>query len=171
MIYYIYQITNLVNNKIYIGARKSKSLDDGYMGSGKYIKRAINKYGLENFKKEILNVYDNPVDMYNREAELVNEEFLKREDIYNLKLGGEGGWDYLNNSGLASRSGAKLTEQQKKNISEGLKNRPNNEERFRKLSEALKGNKNGLGNKGNRKPRSEEHKRKISEALKRRACQ
>ena len=36
--------------------------------------------------------------MDNKEAEIVNEEFLKRDDVYNLKLGGEGGWDYLNSS-------------------------------------------------------------------------
>lgn len=35
--YYIYQITNLVNAKIYVGVHKTKDLNDGYMGSGKVI--------------------------------------------------------------------------------------------------------------------------------------
>ena len=39
--YYIYQITNLVNNKIYVGVHKTKDLNDGYMGSGKVIISAI----------------------------------------------------------------------------------------------------------------------------------
>lgn len=48
----IYKTTNLINNKIYIG-QDSKNRPN-YYGSGNLIKRAIQKYGKENFKKEIL---------------------------------------------------------------------------------------------------------------------
>jgi hypothetical protein len=54
MYYLIYKITNLINNKIYIGKHITKDKNDDYMGSGKLITRAIEKYGLENFKKEII---------------------------------------------------------------------------------------------------------------------
>ena len=91
MYYTVYKITNQTNGKIYIGAHKTKDLNDSYMGSGKYIKSAIEKHTIENFKKEILFVFDNSKEMYAKEAEIVNANFLTEENTYNLKLGGFGG--------------------------------------------------------------------------------
>lgn len=100
MFYYLYQITNLVNGKIYVGVHKTKNLDDGYMGSGKILKNAINKHGIESFRKDILEFFENRELMYVRESEIVTEEFLARDDVYNLRRGGSGGFDWINNSGL-----------------------------------------------------------------------
>lgn len=88
--YLVYQITNLINQKIYIGIHGTDNLDDGYFGSGSYLKRAIKKYGMENFQKDILFVFDNPEEMIAKEAELVDRKFIARKDVYNIKLGGEG---------------------------------------------------------------------------------
>lgn len=96
MKYYLYKITNLINNKIYIGVHKTKDLDDGYMGSGKRLQIAIQKYGIENFEKEVLKFFENETDMFAAEANVVTEEFIQRDDTYNLKTGGFGGWDYVN---------------------------------------------------------------------------
>jgi len=91
MFYIIYQITNKINNKVYIGKHATTNLDDGYLGSGQYLKRAVKKYGTENFKKSILFVFDNETSMNEKEKELVNMEFVLRDDTYNLVMGGSGG--------------------------------------------------------------------------------
>lgn len=96
MIYYLYKITNKVNGKIYVGVHKTKDMDDGYMGSGKVIKSAIEKYGLDNFDKTIMETFDSSEKMFDREKEIVTEEFLDRDDVYNLRRGGNGGFDYIN---------------------------------------------------------------------------
>lgn len=96
--YLVYKTTNLVNGKIYIGKHETNNLDDGYLGSGILIRRAIEKYGEENFTREILFECSSQEEMNAKEAELVNEEFLKCDDIYNIKLGGKGGFDFINNN-------------------------------------------------------------------------
>ena len=88
MKYYLYQIRNKTNGMIYIGVHCSKSIKDRYMGSGTRIKEVIKKEGIENFEKSILEFFENKEDMLQREKEIVNEDFIKREDTYNLIKGG-----------------------------------------------------------------------------------
>lgn len=75
---------------IYVGCHTTKKLDDGYMGSGRYICEAIKKDGLENFEKEILFVFDTKKEMLDKEEEIVDNIFRNREDTYNVALGGLG---------------------------------------------------------------------------------
>ena len=96
MFYTIYQTTNKLNGKFYVGKHKTNNLDDGYLGSGLLLWRAIFKYGPENFEKKILFFLNSEDEMNAKEKEIVNEEFVAREDTYNLKIGGEGGWDFIN---------------------------------------------------------------------------
>ena len=76
MYYTVYKTTNQVNGKFYIGTHKTVDLNDDYIGSGKYLKHAIEKHGIENFKKEILFVFDNAEEMFAKEAEIVTVDFL-----------------------------------------------------------------------------------------------
>ena len=100
MFYYFYEIKNKINGKIYVGVHKTKNMNDGYMGSGKVIQDAIKKHGIENFTKVILEMFDNSNDMFLKETEIVTDEFLTRDDVYNLRRGGSGGFDYINAHGL-----------------------------------------------------------------------
>lgn len=170
MYYLIYKITNNINNKIYIGAHTTIDINDGYMGSGVGISRAIQKYGKENFSKEILHFLDTKDDMYLKEKELVTEEFIGRTDTYNAKVGGTGGYS------------ATDKEQWKKNISEAQKNRLKNgavhwnqggtrsDEVKDKISQSLKGKSTGADNPMYGKPcyynMTDEEKKNWSEKIK-----
>lgn len=100
MYYIIYKITNIFNNKIYIGKHQTTNVNDSYFGSGKLVKRAIEKHGKENFTKEILFIFDTEEEMNAKERELVTEDFCLLEDNYNLCAGGFGGFSYINRKGL-----------------------------------------------------------------------
>ena len=76
----IYKITNLINKKFYIG--KDTSSDSNYFGSGLLIKRAIEKYGLENFQKEIIDETDNY-----EELSLKEKYWINHFNSTNLKTG------------------------------------------------------------------------------------
>ena len=99
MYYTIYQTTNKVNGKIYVGSHKTEDINDDYIGSGKMLNYAIDKYGIDNFEKTVLFVFENPDHMYEKEKEIVNEEFVKSPHTYNMKIGGYGGWDHVDNTG------------------------------------------------------------------------
>ena len=98
MYYTIYQITNIINGKIYIGAHQTANLDDTYLSSSKPVADAIKKYGKENFKKDVIHMFKDRTSMYLKEAKIVNEEFVKRKDTYNIKPGGLGGFYHINNN-------------------------------------------------------------------------
>jgi hypothetical protein len=90
--HYVYCIENLINKKVYVGKHSTDDMNDGYMGSGKLISRAIKKYSLENFRKYILVICESEEQACFFEKEIVNEEFVKDKNTYNLVLGGRGSW-------------------------------------------------------------------------------
>lgn len=91
MHYTVYKTTNNLNGKVYIGKHQTTDINDTYLGSGKYLKKAIAKYGKNNFTKEILFIFSSEEEMNKKEAELVTEEFISQDNNYNGGIGGEGG--------------------------------------------------------------------------------
>lgn len=84
----IYKTINLLNGKVYVG--KDEKNNPNYYGSGKILKRSIVKYGLENFKKEILDECDNRNELNLKEKYWI--KFLNtKNNGYNLTDGGTGG--------------------------------------------------------------------------------
>lgn len=86
----IYKITNLINNKIYIGQNINDNIN--YYGSGLLIKNAIKKYGKQNFSKEILEICSSKKELNDKEIYWI--EYYKSTDKnigYNIHIGGTGG--------------------------------------------------------------------------------
>lgn len=92
MIHYVYKITNIENNKEYIGVRTHPHPNsDQYMGSSKALHEDIEKRGLDSFKKDILQTFATRSEAEAYEAELVNIKYIQRSDTYNLRTGGRMG--------------------------------------------------------------------------------
>lgn len=169
MFYTIYKTTNKINGNIYIGKHQTKDPNDNYLGSGKLILYAIKKYGIENFEKEVICIFDNEEEMNIKEAELVTEDFIKKDTNYNLCPGGHGGWGYINSSGMKKFS-VSHTEETRKILSEKGHQRIHSADTIEKIK---KNNERTNKSRGQKvkialtgKPKTENHKRKISEALK-----
>ena len=86
--HFVYKITNNVNSKIYVGVHSTNNINDGYMGSGKIFRNAFQKYGRESFSREILGFFYTRQAAYSEEERIVDSDFIKREDTYNIVIGG-----------------------------------------------------------------------------------
>lgn len=141
----VYRTLNTINEKYYIGVHKTSDINDNYIGSGKIIKQAIKKYGRDNFKKEILHIFDTADEAYEAERNLVNEAIVSDTKCYNIQIGGipTKEWDedrkthYRNN--VKSRLGSKHSEETKQKIATAAKNRTHSKETKQKISLASKG--------------------------------
>jgi len=88
--YIIYETLCLVNFKIYVGQHDT-SADDGYLGSGKWFKRALKKYGKENFVREIIE-FCTSSDVNEKEIYWIDKLSATNPNIgYNFDKGGSGG--------------------------------------------------------------------------------
>lgn len=187
----IYKITNLINGKIYIGQYSGKDFES-YWGSGLLLKKAIKKYGKENFKKEIIEICESKQILNEKEVYWIS--FYNSIDSkigYNIHKGGQGGSQpiqgrtslegyilrygeeigkikYEENRRLNSKThkGHKVSDEQKKKQSistKGIKRKPHSEQRKQNISKSKLGKPSKL--KG--KKRSEESKQKNRKSAKR----
>ncbi len=154
---YIYRTTNLINGKIYIGKKKGE-FTEKYKGSGKYLKNAINKYGWDNFKVEVIE-YCETLDIQNeREKYWIAYYRNQNVEMYNIANGGDGGdifsclpkeqlqeikdyIGYCNKSGICGNKGKHLSEEHKRKISESNKGKKLTPEHIEKSRIAHKGQK------------------------------
>ncbi|AND75017.1 hypothetical protein pf16_94 [Pseudomonas phage pf16] len=148
MYYIVYETINKINGKVYIGKHKTTNMEtDRYIGSGNLIKQAIKKYGEENFERSIIFCAFTEEDAFEVERILVDEEFVRRVDTYNLATGGRGG--YTMSEEFCERASKRM-------MGEGNPNfgKPRPDHSKKKQSDAMKG-----------RTLSDEHKSKISEAV------
>ena len=127
----IYLTTNIINGKKYIG--KDTNNRSNYLGSGTYIKQAIQEYGKNNFKKTILEYCNS------------KEELILKEEYWLKKFDVENNPEFYNktNKSFENRKGHLMyTEEWKQKISQSTKGIKKSKEHCKNLSEAKKGNTN-----------------------------
>ena len=170
--HYFYKITNNVNGKFYYGIHSTSDLEDGYMGSGTRLFRAIAKYGIESFTKEILQFFDSREEASLHESKIVNVDMINDPMCYNLRTGGD----------VARLPGGRISRESIEKRQRTIKERQKDPEYVRRVFEnrskaCSKPKPAGFGEKVSKRqkgkkrpqfwgvPKSEEHRRKISESL------
>jgi hypothetical protein len=91
-IHFIYKTTNLINDRYYVGRHSTKKLEDGYLGSGYSLNLAINKYGRENFEREIIEYCEDLQKLIEKEQYWIDYYMNLGEEIYNISHNASGGF-------------------------------------------------------------------------------
>ena len=168
MNHYVYEVTNNINGRKYIGKRSCNCPieKDMYFGSGIAIKEALKKYGVKNFSKDIIKVFNTSKEAFEYEEYLIDKlDCVNDIKYYNVAKGGIGGvgtlegktelekWEIYNRMRDALKG--KMAGENNPMYGRRGKDNPNYKryvpiETREKISEALKG-----------KPFTEEHKENI----------
>lgn len=143
--HFLYRTTCLDSGNYYIGIHSTDRIDDGYLGSGKYLHRSVKKHGRKNHSRQILFFAESREAVALMEELVVDQHLLADPLCMNLKYGGEDGVigyiatdEHKRKISIANK-GKVRSEAVRKQISESLKNRPVSEETRRRISEAQKG--------------------------------
>lgn len=143
MYHFIYKTTNQIDGKVYVGLHSTGSLDDKYLGSGVYLKRAIKKYGVQNFTREILEFCEDRDSLLECEIKWIRILDCLVPNGYNLRE------DVGQAAGMLGKT-FKLSDEAKKKISDGNKGK----KRTQRFKDRLRTVNTG-------KKLSDEHKEKI----------
>lgn len=102
--YFFYKTINKVTGKFYFGVHETFKLNDGYVGSGKYLKSSIKKYGSDNFVRTTLKFFMSSEDMFSYEKEMLGKDVVQyiidNKLGYNIGPGGSGGF-YIGNKSVS----------------------------------------------------------------------
>lgn len=133
--FYVYRITNKLNNKVYIGKAKdalkrfrvhlkiAKGGKKIYPRKFQAIHAAIAKYGIDNFTFEIMHEVQTEQESFDLETKIILEIKSNNLPNYNLSDGGEGnsGWHHTNEARLKmseARKGKVFSREHKLALSE-----------------------------------------------------
>lgn len=160
---FIYITTNAINGKKYIGQRQFYKYWKSYLGSGINIRKAIKKYGKENFSREIVGIAYNQAELNLLEIEFIQKyNAIKSKEYYNVAFGGDGGNTFAGKTKEEiTVIGKKISEPNKGNKHYAYGHHLTEETKI-KLSEALSGIKHYFYGKHH----SEESKIKMSKSRK-----
>lgn len=150
----VYRITNLINDKTYIGVHKTDNPNDEYFGSGRAILAAIRKHGKHSFRKEVLFIFGTSSEAYAKEVDLTADFHVAH--TYNMRRGGVGGFTVEN-----ARKGAMAAKGQSRG---GAANRDRGIGLFALSKDQLReaARRGGLAHKGRIK--SPEHRERLRQA-------
>lgn len=147
----IYKITNMINNKVYIGQtihtlehRKSRHIECVNTGVDRHLYNAMRKYGVENFVFEEIDHADNIDDLNYLESYYITKYDSVRKG-YNMGYGGDN--NVMFSDVVKSKHDAVMrSDEVRSKISQSMKNyrktHPFSDEHRRKLSEKAMGNHN-----------------------------
>lgn len=178
-----YKTTNTLNGKYYYGIHSTNNLEDGYLGSGRTMIKAIKKYGKSNFTKEIIADYPTRKEASDHERDVVTLEMVNLEECYNTRTGGDNECTHseetkkkMSEAQLGEKNhnfGKPLSVETKINQSKSLKGKTRGEKHYlfgkrhlektkQKMSEASKGKRCGEDSHMFKRKREEVTKIKIS---------
>ena len=161
MIGYIYLTTNKINGKKYIGRHKATEFEGHkYLGSGVALKRAIKKYGVDNFEIEMLESVNTSYD----DLVIKEQEYIARHDAVNDTLYYNNSYGGFEEGFIRGSQNIACTERARKMNSDAHK-KPCTQDRRQKMSEYWKTHEHPRGFEGHH--HTEEAKRKCSEATRR----
>lgn len=171
-IIYNYITTNILNGKQYVGMHSSDNVDDNYLGSGNELKRALIKYGRENFKRTVLCICSSINEAFKNETKYIKQYNTLHPNGYNLSPAG----GLLMPGCFTDKMREMLIERNKKPISEETRNKMRNKfisdatrEKIRISSTGRKHTiefKQKLSDRNRKWKRSEQTKLNISNATK-----